>query len=167
MDKISNFPGLDFNQDLKQEEMMWKVQRISWIVMGVIVFLTLIGLFANGFLSSANVKNGGLQLSYPRFGRYGYSQSMNVIMSGLPTNKGKFSFMISRNFLNPYTVQEVTPSPSSVIYSHNELTYIFDKAAGVTEINVSITLLPNSAGLNRGTINSGGDRVDFYQFIYQ
>ena len=63
---------LEIEQDLGFEERAWRVQRVSWFIMFLVIALALIGLFGTGPLSSARTGSSGDEFSanYERFARH-------------------------------------------------------------------------------------------------
>jgi len=62
---------LEIGQDLEFQERLWKVQRIGWVIMPVLVVIALSGMLGGGLVNQETVgeQNGSLYVEYPRFAR--------------------------------------------------------------------------------------------------
>ncbi len=77
---IVRIGDLEINQDLAVQARMWKIQRVGWAVIGVIVLSGLSGLFAHGPLSytTGGDRHGALWVEYERFGRNQASSELRI-----------------------------------------------------------------------------------------
>jgi hypothetical protein len=72
MTKSSRDDGLQITEDLDFQHRIWKLQRIGWAVMVLLILAAVLGLFGRGILSRAVVTDaqGQLSVEYSRFARF-------------------------------------------------------------------------------------------------
>ncbi|HET8720461.1 MAG TPA: hypothetical protein VFM24_00430, partial [Nitrospira sp.] len=54
--RIDPSPGIQFDQDLRFQERIWRIERVGWLAMAAILFAAVLGLFGRGLLSQASVE---------------------------------------------------------------------------------------------------------------
>lgn len=53
MANLKKVVDLQIEQDLKFQELMWRLQRVSQVILALLVLLALLGLFGDGILAKA------------------------------------------------------------------------------------------------------------------
>src|SRR5688500_11374240 len=61
--------AIEVDQDLDHVRSLWRVQRVGWVIMLLLVIGGLLGLFGKGPLAEHQVQTNGLTLDYDRFAR--------------------------------------------------------------------------------------------------
>jgi hypothetical protein len=169
MDDIQRVGDLDIVQDLEFQRRGWRVQRLSWMGMGLIVLGALAGLFGSGPLSQGKVSspNDSLQLEYDRFGRFQAPAKLKIILGAGTEQDGQVKVWLSRSYLETAEVQQVTPQPESVEASPDRLTYVFRTTALDRPTAVTFHLEPEQIGFQTGQIGVfSGQTLKFNQLIY-
>ena len=71
MGGIKKTDGLEITEDMSFQNLTWKIQRIGWVIMFILVLLALLGLFGDGLLAdtTAGSSEAGLSIEYPRYER--------------------------------------------------------------------------------------------------
>lgn len=119
-------PDLELIEDLQFEAREWKLQRVAWLLMAVVIALGILGLFGAGPISSRTVTShdGGLTLKYNRFERYQAPSSLRMEVISLDTSEARI--WINRDFMRTVKVQAVVPPPKRVQPQNNGMVYTFD-----------------------------------------
>ena len=118
-------PDLELIEDLRFEQSEWKVQRIAWTIMALLVAMGLIGLFGVGPLSSNSITStdGRLKLEYDRFERWQAPSALRVILR--PTDESRTQLWISSDFLGTVKLESIVPPPQSTEAQPGGTTYTF------------------------------------------
>jgi hypothetical protein len=169
MAKIKRMGDLEVGEDLDYQHRSWAVQRVGWVVMGLVALAALLGLFGSGPLSNATTgdESKPLWLEYERFARLQAPTRLRIHLRPSNGGDGKVRVLLNRDYLNGVQIQQVTPQPESVEAGLKQLTYVFQ----VTEPNqptaVTFHLQTQQIGLLSGQVGLFGEQpLRFSQFIY-
>ena len=86
--------GIDLADDISLQEKTWRVQRVGWAVMALLVAAGLAGVFARGPLSRAEAQGQGLRLEYERFERYQAPSEIRVRLAPDAVVDGSVALML-------------------------------------------------------------------------
>lgn len=80
MGKLVRVQDLDIDQDLKQQQAEWALERVGWVLWTMAISAALAGLLGPGPLSSATAGEEGspLRVEYRRFDRHEAETLMRV-----------------------------------------------------------------------------------------
>jgi hypothetical protein len=157
-----NFP---VQEDISLQTKLWKGERVGWYVFSAILILTMAGLFGTGPLSTTTTRSasGTLNVEYDKFERNGAANQM-VITTRADRN-GKVWLVINGALFQKFTIESIQPEPSAYESFLNgvRLELTPDPEGWATAY---IGLRPTGLGVARTTIYTGGESVEFRQFIY-
>jgi hypothetical protein len=159
---------LEINQDLNVQTRMWRIQRVGWAVMLVIVLLALGGLFGRGPAGEtvAGDSHGPLWVAYERFGRYQSSSIVHIHLGPVST-PGPRQVWISNRYLSGIEIQHILPEPVATKISDDGLLFEIG-AAGKEEAGIlTLYLQFQQVGPLRGDFRSPGSTpIRISQFVY-
>lgn len=161
--------SLDVAQDLEFQERQWKVERVSWAIMLLIVLLALIGLFGTGPLSSASVADpdGDLSAGYERFVRQDGRSTLTFHVAGNQATGNEIEFWISQDYLDSVDVQSISPQPTEVRAAENRMIFVFAIDDPSTTLQASFRVEPQEMGRLSGEVGvADGPTVTFSQVSY-
>ncbi len=144
---------LEIDQDLVQQRRDWRVQRIGWAVMGLILLAACLGLFGHGPLSRATAGDGGgpLQAEYERFCRLQTATTLRLRIQPAAVRDGRARLWLDRDYLNAVSLGAVVPEPERVEVGSDRIMYEFAvDESGEGPAVVSFELEPQRPGLLRG-----------------
>jgi hypothetical protein len=159
---------LEINQDLRVQAHMWRIQRIGWMTIAIIVVLAAAGLFGHGPVSyvTAGDESGALQVEYERFGRH-QSQSRLHLHVRASQAEGPVSFWISSNYLKHIEIQDMTPMPSKSTIAEDGILFHVDTAIQERSGLITVYFQFHSMGWLTGEIRMpGAASVTIRQFVY-
>jgi hypothetical protein len=165
---IVRIGDLEINQDLRVQEQMWKIQRIGWAAMALIVVLGLFGLFGHGPASrtSAGDKQGPLWIEYERFGRHQGSSELRLHVRAADTSK-PISIWIGPDYAAHVDIQQIIPSPVKSTLVDHGFTFEIAAAARHEPGVITLRLQFRDIGWVTGEIRlAGSDSISIRQFIY-
>lgn len=157
---------IELAEDLGFQERMWRAQRISWVIMGLLALAALLGLFGGGPLAGASAGGRGDPVSvagYERFVRLGSPTALRVRLDP-PPGRGEVRLWVGGRYLEGVRLQRITPEPAGARVDSGGVLYTFRTSGGPAV--VTFDLEPDRAGLAEGTLRSGGGRVTFRQLVY-
>lgn len=169
MNDIQRVGDLEIVQDLEFQRRAWKVQRISWLGLGLILLGALAGVFGSGPLSQGIVssQNDSLQLEYDRFGRFQAPAKLNIVLGAGTEQNGQVKVWLSRSYLEKTEVQQISPQPDWVEASPDRLTYVFHTNTRDRPTAVTFYLQPEQVGWQTAEIGvTSGPTLKFNQVIY-
>ena len=125
--------GLEIEADRAFQERWWRVERVGWVLMALLVVVAAIGLTGGGgSLSRAQLDASGATIDYPRIGRW---QSPEVVTISIPSAApGLVDVLLPGNFLEVYTVESVSPQPYSVMSTPDGQVFTFELGGSTREI---------------------------------
>lgn len=147
----------------------WVVQRVAWAVMAAVVLAAVAGFFGRGPVSSTTVEStdGSLEVEYDRFLRYAGTASLSVSLSSDAVQDGTATVYLSRDLVDRWKIEAVTPTPSTESSSEDWVIYEYD-VLGETPPRIQLRYRGNDLGRHDGTIRAGKDGapVDLWQWIH-
>lgn len=160
---------LEINQDLDFQCRCWRVQRIGWTIIALLVLGGLLGVFGRGPFSHTLVSDPSIPVSleYERFGRYQNRLTLSLHLNAGASEDGKVRLWFSQDFLRQVQIQNITPKPDGAELSPSGTTYIFALALPTDGGDVIVHLEPQAIGLLSGKVGLTESRsITFTQWIY-
>jgi hypothetical protein len=119
---------LEIDEDLEMDHRTWTVQRISWVILLLIVIAALLGFTGRGGVKGINktTKNTAsqtMEVEYDRFLRDEVEGEMKISLQNLKTTSPSLFF--SKEFYDKVRVEEIVPEPEHVEISQDGITYTF------------------------------------------
>ncbi|MDQ3686674.1 MAG: hypothetical protein M3430_13905 [Acidobacteriota bacterium] len=169
MSEASRTGNLEVAQDLEFQRRSWTFQRMGWIVMTLVIVAALLGLFGTGPLSSASVggEDAPLRMEYSRFARWTAPTTLRVHVGAGNRSEGKARVWLSRDYLEKFQVEGVTPEPESVEAWADRHVYFFNAPDSNRPATVTFHLKAQHIGALSGQVGSADEQpIGFGQFIY-
>lgn len=154
--------------DIEFQRKEWLVERAGWAVLGALLVAAAIGAFGVGPVSetTAEADDGSLTVTYERFLRNVGSATMTVSIAPSAVEAGKARLYLSRDLLEGWRMQNVSPAPSTESSSDDWLIYEFD-VLGESPPQVKLLYRGDGFGTHGGTLRAGDSApVTLSQFIY-
>lgn len=161
--------GFEIDEDLSFQRRSWRIQRIGWAVMALVILGALLGLLGPGPLSSTTSGNpdGPLEVEYDRFLRFETDTHLQIHLQPNAQSSDTVHLWLDRHFLEDVQIIEVTPPPDQVEPGPDRLVYHYQKTEPNTPTAVTIYFEPHAVGRLEGRIGVGEEPgVTFNQFVY-
>lgn len=161
--------GLEVEEDIAFERKEWKVERVAWVVMLLVVLAAAGGLFGNGLFSrtTKSTPDGQLEIAYQRFARSGGRTTIEVTVTPAVAQEGEVTVLLSRNYLSRFQIRQVTPEPDSTESVGESLAFTFQVGDDSAPHEVEFNLEPEAVGRSRGTVAvAKRPPLPFSQFVY-
>jgi protein-L-isoaspartate(D-aspartate) O-methyltransferase len=156
---------LEIPEDLAFQRREWAIQRVCWVVMGLLILAGLLGLLGPGPFSSTSVDGATISVEHERFARYQTATSLIVEVRPGQAN-GELRIWLDRSYLDNVHVESIVPEPGRVELGADAHTYVFHAAPGVKATVVTFYLKPERMGRLRGRAGMGDEAIEFQQFVY-
>jgi hypothetical protein len=168
MEKADRVGDLEVHQNLPYQQRMWKLQRVGWGLMGLVVWLAFLGLFGKGWLSSSSITNseGNLRVDYERFLRH---QAKSEITVHVRPGKGQqvIHLGLNKDYLQSIEVMNIVPQPEKTELRQDGLTFIFPVQSLDQFEKIHFFILPKNAGTAQAQLRlENQDPLVFSQFVY-
>jgi len=130
--------SLDVNADPKFQERFWVAVRVGWLVMTILLAAALLGATGGGgVLSSQSMVVGTSRIDLPAVSRWAAADTMTITLSE-PTARSTVT--VPAAFGDTFSVDAITPTPSSVIGSPDGDTYIFELSPQTGEVSIDFSI---------------------------
>ena len=164
---------LQIQDDIRYHRRSWRIQRLGWGVMMLVVAAALAGFLGHGPLSRSSTghADSSVRLEYERFTRYQDPQTLRVHLSARATAAEYTRVSISREFLDDSKIEAIVPHPEAQEIAHGRVVYVFRVTERGAPTVVSFTLSAQRIGPVRGVIRLEGpaaaaSEVRFWQWAY-
>jgi hypothetical protein len=163
----SQYKDLEINEDYDFQKKTWRVQRIGWVFMAIMLLAAILGAFGSGFLSHAEVfKNNDLKVEYERFARYETTSEL-VFHIAPQTSDSVVKAWISREYIDDFQIEQITPEPESSEADNRTITYTFSLSSPQEPLRIQCFLKTGKVGFVKAHAGiEGGSQVEFSQFVY-
>jgi hypothetical protein len=161
--------GPDLNQDLPFQYRTWRIQRIAWGAIALILLCAVLGLFGHGPLSRATIRDPSLPLSlnYDRFGRYQSALILRVHVHERAANQDIVRIWLSYDYLSKIEIKQIVPEPEGAETSPTGMIYLFRLAQPEQRSDVIVNLEMEAIGFIEGRIGlDESHALTFLQWTY-
>ena len=142
-------------------------QKIGFFVLFAILSGALVGIFSNGYFSSAEKLNHtrALSVNYDRFGRLQTEFPLHFTVKNNVADK--YVFSLGGDFTDHFQPGVISPQPDSMYSRGNTLFLVYDRLQQTDKFTVVLFITPSKAGkwTNSIRVNNEPD-IRFWQFIY-
>lgn len=144
---------LEIEEDVGFQEREWKVERVGWAALVLVVLLAAAGLFGHGPVSwtSASTDDGSLEVEFERFGRRGGSQDLVIRADAAAATDNTWQIDVSLAYSTSMDVDAITPEPESVEAVDGAIRYTFARSTEGVDLEVTFSVTPD------GMWNVAGD----------
>ncbi|HXH81412.1 MAG TPA: hypothetical protein VNN07_00620 [Candidatus Tectomicrobia bacterium] len=168
---VARADGPELDTDEAFQRRSWRVQRVGWAVMVVVVLAALAGLLGSGPISTATaVVPGTLRVEHQRFSRFKTPETLTVHLDSAATGTDRVLVGIDRRYLDDSRIDAITPPPARVHAAGDQLVYEFAVARPGAPIIIAFLLQPERLGLVRGRVvlhaPDGARPATFWAFVY-
>ncbi len=169
MVEIQRIKDLEIAEDLDYQKRSWVVQRVGWVVMGLLALAGLLGVFGPGLAGEAKVgkPSDRLWVEYERFERFQSPGQLRVHLEPGAEKAGQVRIRLSRDYIDQVQLQQVTPDPILVEAKGDHLVYVFQTAKLEQTTAITFYFQPQQIGSISGSVGLDTEpALSFSQFIY-
>jgi hypothetical protein len=160
---------IQIEQDLAYQRKAWKVERVGWVVMTLLVVGALLGVFGAGLLSRGQRSDGSgrLSLSYDRLARHEAS-SVLTLEVGDPVTEGLLEVSIDRGFLAGVELEQLLPEPDHARAAGDRVVLSFRTEPQTRPSVITFFFRPVEIGRRHARLSVAGvpgSGVEFVQWV--
>jgi hypothetical protein len=159
---------IELSEDMEFQRKNWRVERVGWAILGLIVLAAALGLFGHGLLGRAVVAadDDSVSLDYDRFWRLSSPTRLEFEIRPAQSD-GRVELWIDRSYLRAVNVTGFTPEPESVRAGPDRLHFVFELAEAEAPLGITLEVEPNQPWALRGRAGvAGAGEVAFSQFVH-
>lgn len=155
--------------DLRVQQITWRVQRISWFGMVLVLVAALLGLFGSGPLSRSFAVDPGspLRLEYERFGRQQRATMLRLHLGSDLTQGSRALVWLDRSYVESVEVREISPPPLDSMAGIGRIHYTFAITEPGRPTAITFEVRPQTIGSLSGQAGLDNESlIRFQQWIY-
>ncbi|PPE71627.1 hypothetical protein IS481_12890 [Caldimonas thermodepolymerans] len=156
---------LSLNADPRQQRFEWRLQRIVWPLLALLLVAVAAGLLGQGpaARASGGSEAAGLTMRYQRFLRRGSPEALEL---RLRAASDEVRLQVAARYLESVAWSEVFPAPLRVTADDEAATLVFHARPGQWTV-VRVQLQPRGVGTAQGWLAvDGGPRQPIGHFVY-
>jgi hypothetical protein len=138
----------------------WRVARVFWSLMAMVLIAAAFGLFGKGLLSDRKVTAHGVQFEYTRFMRVEKGTELHLQVGQLGKNA---QVILNNDYIRKVRIDQVVPQPVAVEVKDHKLIYTF---SSVQNGLIIFYLIPYEPGSHTLDVTVGKARLKAHQFVY-
>lgn len=167
MSDVHEVGRIQITENLDFQKTEWRVQRIGWIVMTLIVLLGLAGAFGRGPLAAAAAGNRDtLAVSYDRIVRHGAETEVRITAGPALPPDTLLRIFISARYLHAAHIMDVIPEPVASGASGEFVYYDFRRLDPAASTEIVLHVNANSYWRTGARVFvRGAQPIDFNQVI--
>lgn len=151
-------------QDPEFQEKEWRVQRVAWGIMFLVVLAAALGAFGHGPLAHAQVSapDDSFELKYNRVARHRAPEELEITVNRPPTDTIGLSF--DAQYIGSINVEDIIPEPIETATGNQRVTYYFAVQPGA---HITFQYEPDKIGRRRSAVTiENGASVRISQFVF-
>jgi|SRR3954453_13246189 hypothetical protein len=127
-------------EDLEFQRKWWAFEKVVWSLFGVILALTLLGLFGRGWLAKTQKQSsdGNLILKFDRIQRTGTPSDVTAIFGPDAIHDGHIRLYLSESVINRLGAQRISPQPQTSTLGNGGITYMFPASGSPASVVISV-----------------------------
>ena len=155
---------LQVHEDRAHERLEWRVQRIAWSVLALLLVAALSGGLGHGPLSDALARSddGVVSVHHHRFERYQAPTQYDIRIAGAAA---RVTVLLPGDVLRHMELERFEPEPRATRAVGEGMLLVFDAAPG-RDTGVRVFFRPERFGPLRADLRVQGRVVRLRQFVY-
>jgi hypothetical protein len=153
---------LEIDENFEHHVRMWRIKRVCWGVMALLIAAALIGFLGPGPYSETSAQGpAGLHIEYQRIARYHAPAHFNL---KVPGGKDDLEISVPAKFVKEIELEHIDPEPKEMRLSGEKHTWIFPRQESSSE--VMIHYRPQAFGKKQINVDvKGAGTLEIQQFV--
>jgi hypothetical protein len=161
-------PKLQLEDNEPFQRVEWRLQRVGWVLWGLLIVSALAGLLGPGPLSNAEspAPDGSLTVAYDRFIHYHHPTLLNLIVR--PSEPARdLQVKFSKQLLERLHIDRIEPEPEGRRLGVDGVVYTFPLTESTEVVNIMFHVEFERFGLSNAQIEVvGNEPATFTQMVY-
>lgn len=169
MAELKTIDGMQINHDIAHHRREWRLQRVGWLLMALVLAAALAGLLGPGPLSHASAGGPGapVRVDYDRFGRIEAPARLRIRLAPGVASGGTVHLRLGRDFVENVDIQRIYPEPGSTRAGRDEFDYELRTAPTPDATIIDVHYQAERFGTLPVRVGIGDARpVAFSQWVY-
>lgn len=169
METVNRTEDIEAGCDLSFERRWWRIQRICWVILSLLLLGGLAGVFGHGPLSKATVNLPGseVQVHYDWLARRETPSLLELRLGKAALVSGQIRIRLNRALLDRMQLKQIVPAPLVTEPLADGARFIFQTDPTRDSAFILFTENPASPGVVEAVVAvDGAEPVHFRQFIY-
>jgi hypothetical protein len=169
MDTVTRTDDIELGCDLTFERRWWRVQRIVWVILTLLILGGVVGIFGHGPLSEAmaNPSGSGMQIYYDRLARRETPTQLQLRLEKAVIASGEVHIRLNRALLDCIQLKQIIPEPLATQPLADGARFIFRTDPTHDSALIVFLSSPTKPGFVESEVTvEGGEPVRFHQFVY-
>ncbi len=169
METISRTDDIELGCDLCFERRWWRIQRIGWVVLTLLILGGVAGLFGHGPLSETTTNPSGseLQVRYDRLARRETPTLLQLRLEKSAIASGQVRIRLNHTLMDCMQLKQIIPEPLATQPLADGACFIFRTDPRCDSATIVFIESPTKPGLAESEVAvEGAEPVRFHQFVY-
>jgi hypothetical protein len=169
VDTVSRTEDIEVGCDLAFERRWWRIQRIGWFILVLLLIGGVVGLFGHGPLSKAtlNVPGSDLRICYQRLARRETPTALELRLGKTALASGQLRLRLNQTLVEKMQLKQIVPAPLKAEPLADGVRFIFQTDPSRDSALVYFAENPTTPGFVDAEIAIDDEApVHFRQFIY-
>jgi hypothetical protein len=158
---------IQVEEDLQFLKREWRLQRVGWIAMALVLFAALLGAFGHGALSQARAGDPRIfGAEYSRIIRHGSTDELTILVGPALQADSVVRIAISSAYLTEFQIEDVQPEPAAQHQSGEYTVFDFRRIDPRSPLRVRIKMRSDTYGSVSARMQlMGSNTLNIRQFI--
>lgn len=158
----------DYARLMRHHRAAWRVERVGWCVIALLLAAALAGAFGNGALSQARIGvERGFTLEYDRLLRSSAPAMLRFHVQPALRRDGVVRLRIDRTLLDRMEIESIVPEPVRQVTGRGYTEFIVAAAPDGAPVSIDLRYRASTFGRFRGNVSVAGEHaVAVDQFVY-
>ena len=126
---------LEIDDDFPHHLKAWRMKRVAWAVIGLLIAAALAGFLGPGPYSDKSIQGpGGLHLDYQRIPRYNAPTYLHLTVPG---GADDVEISVPSEFVKAIDLERIDPEPKEMRLSGEKHTWIFPRQKASSEVMIN------------------------------
>ncbi|MDB6453000.1 hypothetical protein [Falsirhodobacter sp. 20TX0035] len=145
--------GLQLDEHRRMQRVFWTVQRISWVIFGIVCLVAVLGFTGSGgVFQKQTVQVGDAEVELPRVARWEGSDTMTVRFAA----EASPELVLSQPFFERFSMERIQPEPQEAVLAPAAQRLRFH-AEGAPPYQLSVGIRPMHFGWAHFDVTIGGE----------
>jgi hypothetical protein len=169
METVTRTDDIELGCDLTFERCWWRIQRIGWLILTLLLVGGLAGIFGHGPLSEATASSSGSQVEvhYDRLARRETPAKLQLRLDKAAIASGEVRIRMNHTLLDCMQLKQIIPEPLATEPLADGARFIFRTDPTRDSALIVFVESPTQPGfVESEVVVEGAEPVHFRQFIF-
>ncbi len=169
METVTRTDDIELGCDLTFERRWWRIQRIGWVILTLLILGGVIGIFGHGPLSEATASSSGSQVEvhYDRLARRETPAMLQLRLDKAAIASGEVRIRMNHTLLDHMQLKQIIPEPLATEPLADGARFIFRTDPTRDSALIVFLSSPTQPGFAESeVVVEGAEPVRFHQFIF-